>query len=262
MMNGLNLELQGKQKLINEQYNNVKSFIELLDILISQVPKKNFIKFAELTKLTEVVKLKISKKQLDKMKTFLVDLQEHMKQRFKYIEKSNVIFEFVNFPFVDGNVAEISENLILNLFQVSSIDDLNVKGKVFLKDLDTELLRFRTFKKEWMLIQSTSSNLQEVWIVFAKKCDMKSFPLLAEIVAKVLSLFGSSWWNESGFSIMKAIKSKFRVNLSEKNLDNCMRIATYDDKVDLVKVMKHKRVHDDLNQEIDDETAEDEYPDD
>lgn len=88
--------------------------------------------------------------------------------------------------------------------------------------------------------QSASCSLHKSFHL-NKVVSMNSFPLISKIVARVLSQFGSSWLNESGFSTMKIIKSKYRSALSEKNLDSCMRVSLYDGEIFLDEVMKFRK---------------------
>lgn len=243
IMNSLNLELQGKYKFILEQYNNVRNFIELLGILISQLSRGVFVKFTELSNLVDTLKIQILPSQLKSMTKFLQDLRSHMEKRFVYIKRSYTCFEFVDFPFLNDNedIAKYSENLILSLFVVKTVRDLNSEGKKFLKSLDTEILQFRPHKTTWIKYKDSVNDTQVVWQKFAKVVSMNSFPLISRIVARVLSQFGSSWLNESGFSTMKIIKSKYRSALSENNLDSCMRVALYDGEIFLDEVMKFRK---------------------
>lgn len=239
MMNDLNLELQGRDKLIVDLYNKLKSFTDVLKTVISQFSRKNFIKFDELSRLMSEKKLKLSDTQFKSFQTFLNDLQKHMDERFTYITGTRVLFNFVQYPFVaEGiDVAEFSENLILNLFQVDNVDSLNTLGKKFLKGLDTELFRFRSFEQEWIRKSSLQPDIQKIWSSIAQDHDMDSFPLITKIVARTLSFFGSTWLNESAFSTMKAIKTKFRSNMSEETLRSCMRICLYSGEINLDKVV-------------------------
>jgi hypothetical protein len=50
-------------------------------------------------------------------------------------------------------------------------------------------------------------------------------PVLKRVSLKVSACFGSTYLSESSFSTMKKVKSKYRSSVTEKHLNDCMRVA-------------------------------------
>ncbi|ETE64107.1 hypothetical protein L345_10125, partial [Ophiophagus hannah] len=55
--------------------------------------------------------------------------------------------------------------------------------------------------------------------------DAQKFPLLRKTAAKIKSYFGSTYQCESVFSTRRFIKSKNRTRMTDKHLDDCLRVA-------------------------------------
>jgi hypothetical protein len=51
------------------------------------------------------------------------------------------------------------------------------------------------------------------------------YPVLKRVSLKVNACFGSNYVSESGFSTMKILKSKYTSSLTDKHLNDCMRVA-------------------------------------
>lgn len=91
-------------------------------------------------------------------------------------------------------------------------------------------------------LQSDSSALNSPDpMKFWKLVSIEKYPTLKIKILRYLSMFGSSYICECSFSAMNSIKSKKRVNLSDENLENLLRVATSKTEINLEEVMSNKR---------------------
>ena len=68
----------------------------------------------------------------------------------------------------------------------------------------------------------TNSSPTEFWMTYVSADE---FPQLSKSCRKILTMFGSTYVCEAGFSIMNNIKSKKRNALTDEHLENLIRAA-------------------------------------
>jgi hypothetical protein len=110
---------------------------------------------------------------------------------------------FITNPFQESDIRESAE-LISFLFKENVSEP-----ELEIINLQTDL----SFK--------TRVNNTNFWnLVLSAQC-----PILKRVSLKVSACFSSTYLSKSGFSTMKIPKSKYRSSLSDKHLNDCMRVT-------------------------------------
>jgi len=137
------------------------------------------------------------------------------------------------------------QNLDLNRY-ISYLDTLLEEFKTRFSDLDSLCEDFSLFVSPYSADPSSSKfsanlaaelidlqcnsilekeekrvSIADFWAIVAKT---KKFPLLCKFVAKILSIFTTTYLCETSFSLMKFIKSRHRCRLSDEHLSCTLRI--------------------------------------
>lgn len=73
----------------------------------------------------------------------------------------------------------------------------------------------------------------EFWMTYVSSAE---FPQISKCCKKVLTMFGSTYVCEAGFSAMTNIKSKKRNSLTDEHLENLMRAAVTEYKPQIKKI--------------------------
>ena len=81
-LNVLNLELQGKDKLVSDMYTSIKSFVHKLDIFSFQVQNNNFISFPCCDELKKELILINFQASVDKIVQVIYLLKDEFNKRF------------------------------------------------------------------------------------------------------------------------------------------------------------------------------------
>ena len=190
-LNKLNIALQGKGKLINELFAEIKSFQLKIKLFISQLEKANYCHFPTLQSfLTKNNRQCPSNIFTDSLKV----LEEDFHHRFQdFYAKEADIFLFEN-P-LKFDFAKAPENLQLELIDLQS-------NNVYKNNFnENSLTSFYSYLPE------------------------KQFPNLKNFAKSIICIFSSTYLCEQTFSKMNFIKSKHRTRLTDDNLQNLLRIS-------------------------------------
>lgn len=198
-LNILNLELQGKDKHLAEMISSIKAFKAKLQFWINNFSKKSLLHFPRMNKV-------IGEKNFDQ-KIYISHLEKLLHQfdiRFKQFTSVEPVATFFVNPFsTQFDISEIAKS-IGELLQEESVkieeEILNFKNDVILKS-------YSTAEHFWNLVND------------------KKYTLLKKGAYKIKSCFGSTYLCESLFSTMNIIKSKNRSQLTNANLDDCLRLG-------------------------------------
>jgi hypothetical protein len=129
-------------------------------------------------------------------------LLKGFKRIFKDFERMKFNLSFITNPFQERDISESAE-LISPVFK-ENVSELELE----IINLQTDLLKTRLNDTNfWNLVPS-------------EQC-----PFLKRVSLKVNASFGFTYLNESGFPTMKILKSKYRSSLTDKHLNDCMRVA-------------------------------------
>ena len=202
-LNVLNLKLQGKSKILPNMMNDVSAFQSKLDLFSKQLVKMDFTHFP-------CLKLQISKISAtffpEQYLKYIDDLVMEFSSRFSDIKRLAPMLELVENPFcIDIQVvSEITKSF-------------GVEKSQFEEEM-IDLQHNYSLKARHYEIMSTN-----FWMHYVSNGP---YPAVFRCVKKILTCFGSTYMCESSFSHMGAIKSKLRTSLSDKHLNDCLRLST------------------------------------
>ena len=205
-MNELNLKLQGKGLFAHQLYSNIKGFMTKLLLLSKQIKIKQLAHFPTLQQIC------ISKENLQKYSSLVLDLHTEFQRRFQDFKLIESDLSLVASPFSFD-----AENAPFNL-------------QFELIDLQCDLLLAEKFKSDSLLN-------------FYASLNEASFPNLKAQAQKMLVLFGSTYICEQTFSLMKHNKSKTRSAMTNQHLEAVLSIATTDIAPDFNLLVKSHQYH-------------------
>lgn len=201
-LNDLNLNLQGKGKLVHHMLNQIKSFESKLVLWGKQLKNSNFALFPTMGNL----KVSSTKKYVDALQTMGTDFS----RRFGDFKSQEKMLKMFATPF-SFDAEQAPENMQMELIELQCDTELQEKFE------SHDLLDF-----------------------YSKFVSEARFPAVRKNALYVASLFGSTYICEQLFSIMKLVKSKARNKITDEHLENSLRISTSAIKADLDKLAREK----------------------
>ena len=186
-LNALNISLQGKDSLVTELFEKIKSFEKKLQLWRNQLENNNMYYFPTLR--NEIPQ--DSKKYVN----IILDIQIEFEARFQDFREHETSFALFASPF-DIAVDEVLEGFQMELIELQCNADLKQKFR-YSSLMDFYKLHF----------------------------PVEKYSILANHAMKIISLFGSTYLCEQVFSKMKIIKSSVRNRLIDCRLRDCLRIA-------------------------------------
>lgn len=203
-LSDLNLKLQGKDLLANQQFENIQAFTKKIDLLQTQMRTKNIVHFTTLSTI-DAATINYSK-----YASLLDNLKNEFDERFLDFKNHEPVMAIFANPFaIDVNTTDAK-------FQLELID---VQSNNSLKTayVENDLLTF-----------------------YQKYIKMETYPNLSKLAHQQIALFGSTYTCEQFFSRMKNVKSKKRTSLTDEHLSRILRISTSKISADIDKLCKQK----------------------
>ncbi|XP_067949860.1 general transcription factor II-I repeat domain-containing protein 2-like [Watersipora subatra] len=189
-LNTLNIKLQGKQQIITQMYDSVKSFRVKLRLWMKQLGEGNLAHFSTLNSLGNV-ETKCLKEYADLMSELLQQFDVRFAD-FKLLEPQ---FQLFSTPFA-VEIDAIAEELQMELVELQC--DTILKQKY----AEVGIPEFYTF------------------------LSRERFPRLLSATARILPMFGSTFACEQFFSSMKVNKSVLRSQLTNEHLQATLRLVS------------------------------------
>ncbi|XP_066977883.1 general transcription factor II-I repeat domain-containing protein 2B-like [Macrobrachium rosenbergii] len=207
-LNHLNIQMQGKNKLVTDFYDLIRAFEIKLQLFQRQIASHNLAHFPNLKSMQ-------NKNNIDDG-----DLAE------KYCEKiSKLRDEFQN-RFSDFKCMENEFAVFRNPFSV----DVNVLPE----PLQLEIIDMQcdsVLKDKFSTCQLST---------FYQYVDSK-YPNVKYLASKIMSMYGSTFACEQLFSVMNINKSRLRSKLSDEHLNSILKIATKSFTPNFDALVKKKR---------------------
>ena len=203
-LNGLNLNLQGKNQLISDLIGHVNGFRNKLKLFIATLRVNNLTHFKTCAKLSE-------------------ESDEENKPQFtEFVENLNDISSEFQERFADFDTLE-SSILLFSSPLTTEIADQDPGIALELCDLQADPF-FKTRR--------------EIGADLFKLLPQKRFPLLRDFGLKMVSMFGSTYRCEATFSIMNNIKTNMRNRLTDESLRHVLRLAVTQIDIDIQSLVK------------------------
>lgn len=188
-VNQLNIQLQGRGKTVFELFSAIKQFIRKTEILIENLKNKNLLTL----KRTFIIYSEDlnGNVELSGYVNVLQSLLDNYNERFHDFKKIEHLIEMHNNP------------------MLCSIEQQR-------HDLKDELIKMRED------LDLPLSNGIEFW----RNISADTYPKMKNEMLKLYSMFGSTYICEATFSTLKHVQSKARNRLTDKHLENLLRIKS------------------------------------
>lgn len=194
-LSALNVKLQGRKQVITEMYDAVKAFQLKLRLWETQLQQGNLAHFPTCQKISDSLTSTAFPRAGFAAKLNL--LRVEFERRFGDFKTQQFTFELFANPFA-VNVDIAPDNIQMELIELQCNSALKAKFD------SAGVPEFYTFLPATM-------------------------PQLRIKIARVLSMFGSTYLCEQLFSLMKINKSKHRSRLTNEHLQSTLRIASAQD---------------------------------
>ena len=204
MLNLLNINLQGKAKLIIDSYENVKKFIKKLTSLIKDIENINFDHFINAKSVLDnnlAMNININL-NANLYTSTLKNLHDNFQNRFNDFENKQIFDIFMN-PF------ELPFSELPCLFKIELQEMIE-------NNLETKF---------------NSCNTNESKILFHKSLP-DHFINFKNNALKIMSMFSYSYVCEQFFSLLTFRKNKYCSKIDHDNLTACLRILCSDNEPD------------------------------
>nr|XP_061800942.1 general transcription factor II-I repeat domain-containing protein 2-like [Nerophis lumbriciformis] len=211
-LNAMNLQLQGRGRVISDMYSTVKAFKTKLTLWEAQMRKKNLSHFPCCQTMKEKLTTSVfpCAQFADKISVLAADFR----RRFADFEAQKSRFELLSNPFA-VDVESSPPNLQMELIELQCSDALKAKYAA------VGAAEFARFLPETM-------------------------PQLRIQAAQTLSMFGSTYLCEQLFSLMKLNKTSHRSRLNAEHLHSILRISSAQSLApnidELLQKMRHHQV--------------------
>ncbi len=209
MLNGLNLQLQGKGKLICDMYSHIKTFRVKLALLVGQVQKQDFTHLPVTQSLSP--EKPVAPLPAEKSVEVLEMLKTEFDVRFRELHVHAKEIRLFQNPFA----ADIDEALPCYQFELAELQNCDV-----LKD---------AFKPNGL-------------IEFYAALPNETYPNIKRH-AMMFTLFGSTYICEQTFSFMKLMKTPMRSRLTDEHLHQSLRLAVTGMEPDIGHLTTQKQAH-------------------
>lgn len=189
----LNTKMQGRNKLVTELYDSIRTFEMKLQLFERQLKESNLSHFPTLKSLQSTTELPADI-NTEKYCINISNLKNEFQERFadfKYLEKDISIFQN---PF-SVNFNEAPDLLQLELIELQC--DSVLRNKFSDVDIGT-------------FYQYVGPNYSMI------KC----------LASKIMAMFGSTYVCEQHFSVMNINKTRLRSKLSNEHLNSILKVAT------------------------------------
>ncbi|MCJ8735565.1 hypothetical protein PDJAM_G00248700 [Pangasius djambal] len=213
-LNGLNVDLQGKLKMLPDLVQSVFTFLNKLKLFKTHLQKRDFTHFPSLLKASGQA-AEVVKGSTARYATLLENLEQSFEDRFSNLRQKRPQITFLINPF-----AAESDCLKAPLVEDEAASHLEMIG---LSEDDR-----------------LKSVLREGTVEFWKIVPVERYPNVKRAELKLLSMFGSTYICESLFSTLKQVKSKHRCVLTDTHVKELLRVATTEYKPDLKKTVETK----------------------
>jgi len=206
-LNTLNLKLQGRHKILPTLMNGIDVFEVKLGLFRGQLRQSDFMHFPELSKAAEIHPNVV---QAEKFESYVENLKSDFSTRFKDIRPLNSLFRFVENPFAsESDPVDMASSLKLLGGDEAALqlEIINLQHNNALKSTHKD---------------SPESTPTNFWM---KYVNVNDFPEMSKCCKKILTMFGSTYVCEAGFSALTNSKSTKRNAFTDQHLEDLLRAA-------------------------------------
>ena len=219
----LNLALQGTEKIISDLAQTIFSFQSKIKIFQSDMMSKIFHHFSNLKMTVNAFTEVITDHQVDEYQDKLQGLLEEFQARFDDLQELKPCFTF-----------------LVNRFDIDIINDGCLVRQSFVTDISAAEMKL-TELHEYLTLKNF--NKCHSTVAFWQQVKERKYPELKKTSARLLSVFSTTYWCESLFSMMKFVKSKYRASLTNEHLSELIRTALTSYRLDFRKLANRMETH-------------------
>ena len=187
-LNCLNKMLQGRNKVVTQYYDNIRAFKSKLVLWEMQFSKNSPVHFPFLKELYNTGTVT----ELGRYKESISSLLQEFERRFQVFSELEQEFKIFCSPFTVTS-SDVPTELQMEIIDLQC--DSNLKEKFTIVGLDIYKYLF------------------------------PGYPKLRDLAAKILCMFGTTYLCEQLFSVMAINKNKLRSRLTNKNLNDILKVA-------------------------------------
>lgn len=207
-LNVLNVNMQGRNKLVTEYYDSIRAFQIKLGLWEMQLSRSNPAHFPS---LQSVRVAHGNNDNMDRYKDKISRLKSEFQNRFQVFTQLEKEFSLFCSPFAVNAASDVPEELQMELIEIQCNSALK-------------------YKFETVGLDSFYQYLGPM------------YPKMTDFASKILCMFGTTYLCEQAFSIMNINKSKLRSQLTHRHLNDIMKITTAQKLVpDVDRLVKAKR---------------------
>lgn len=225
-LNGLNVKLQGKNCSVFEMYAAISSFKKKLSLFHDDLSEGDFTHFDALNELNQSSDGIDSSVVQEVCCIFIQKLKSEMESRFANLDSQ---CKDVNLLFSDPFTVDIRGSWKQSIKKlVPDIDIKNIQLELTNLQEDDELRR---------------NHALQTLEVFYSTMNKEIYPTIRKMGIKLLTLHGTTWICEGGFSKMSYIKNRYRSKLTQGHLSAILRTATTSQEPNFEKLTSSKKGH-------------------
>uniref|UniRef100_H2Z397 HAT C-terminal dimerisation domain-containing protein n=1 Tax=Ciona savignyi TaxID=51511 RepID=H2Z397_CIOSA len=193
LLNDLNLELQGKDKLVTNMISSVNAFKRKMQHFSTKLLRHDLANFQNLAS-----ELETQGKPCDQL-----DSAHYTEQITDCLSEFDKRFQ--DFSLLEPKDVEV-DSLASNIASLFHMNSSGVEHEILTLQTDIEL---------------KSRAHGQFWNLFTEE----KYPNIRKCAISLTAFFGSTYLCESAFSYMKIIKSKYRSTMTDEHLEVCLRLA-------------------------------------
>ncbi|KAI4888758.1 hypothetical protein NFI96_007104 [Prochilodus magdalenae] len=210
----LNLDLQGKLKMLPDLVQSVFAFVNKLKLFKTHLKKGELTHFPSVSNASAQA-AEVLKRRTAHYATLLENLQQSFEDRFHELQVKRPQITFLVNPF--------------------AADSDCLKPPLVTDEAASQMEMIELFEDDRL-----RSVLSEGTLDFWKIVPMEKYPNVKQAALKLLSMFGSTYVCETVFSTLKHVKSKHRSVLTDTHVKELLRVASTEYKPDLKRIVENK----------------------
>ncbi|XP_044133327.1 zinc finger BED domain-containing protein 5-like [Bufo gargarizans] len=204
-LNVLNIKLQGKNLTIFDLVEAVRAFQKKLEVFQSDL-KENLLHFPKLDEYSQQENTKES--VFSNHGDFMQGLIDNFKSRFQDFTIGQEVLLCIKNPYLVKNIGRFATEAH-HAFTWANSATLQME----LIDLQEDAV---------LKVQLNDCDPVFFW---TKLVIPAKYPLIQKIAIHVLTMFGSTYTCESAFSTMNLVKNRYRTQITDEHLHQCVRMA-------------------------------------
>ncbi|XP_040278185.1 zinc finger BED domain-containing protein 5-like [Bufo bufo] len=204
-LNALNIKLQGKNQTIFDLVEAVRAFQKKLEVFQSDL-KENLLHFPKLDEYSQQENTKES--VFSNHGDFMQGLIDNFKSRFQDFTIGQEVLLCIKNPYLVKNIGRFATEAH-HAFTWANSATLQME----LIDLQEDAV---------LKVQLNDCDPVFFW---TKLVIPAKYPLIQKLAIHVLTMFGSTYTCESAFSTMNLVKNRYRTQITDEHLHQCVRMA-------------------------------------